>query len=121
MDDYDPEKNYIRLIETIEELEDKNFRLTEDWYERHKKYILKYREVFPNFKFVNKDFEDKEFRILAREVEMIISNLVHEIKVNNSFDLELYLVLNKNIKQLCDMLNEESELMNMISRLSMDF
>lgn len=122
MDDHScPTKNYIRLLETIEEIENVNFRFTEDWYERHKKYILKYREVFPNFKYINQDTNDKRFRALANDCEIIISNLVRNIRINNSFDLEMYLMLVKNFKTLLEILDEDNNLANMISQLSMDF
>lgn len=122
MDDHScPTKNYIRLLETIEELENVNFRFTEDWYERHKKYILKYREVFPNFKYINQDTKDKRFRALANDCEIIISNLVRDIKMNNQFDLEMYLMLVKNFKTLMEILDEDANLAEMIAQLSMDF
>jgi len=117
-DVFSPSDNYLKLLKTIEELEN-NVRITEDWYEEHKIIILKYRDAFPNFRYVNDEFEDVEFRKKAEEVEVLISNLIHEIKVKKTFNLKLYLILNKHLKRMCDIIYGEEELINMVNELSM--
>lgn len=113
-----PATNYSRILDTIEYIED-NGRITEDWIEEHKQHILKYRTMFPNFRDINEDFEDSEFRQTAISTETIISNLVHEIKTRKTFTVKIYLLLNKNLKDLCDLIYGEQELMRMIEELSM--
>lgn len=113
-----PELNYRRLIETIQTLES-GFRLTEDWVEEHKKHILKYREMFPNFSNVNEEFGENEFRKKAYENEMVLANLVHEIKVCGRINLKLYLILNKHMKTMCEYIWTEDELANMMGDMGM--
>jgi hypothetical protein len=113
-----PYDNYLRLLKTIETIENK-FRLTEDWYEEHKKHILKYREEFPNLKFINQDVEDKEFRKKADEAEVLISSLVNEITTTKTFTLKLYLLLNKRLKELTEIILGEDELLNMLQQMRM--
>lgn len=111
-------RNYLRLIETIKHLEN-NVRITEDWYEEHKQHILKYREMFPNFRYINEEFEDSEFRKKAEETETILSSLTHEIKIKKIFNLKLYLLLNKHLRRMCDIIYGEEELTDMLNQLSM--
>ncbi len=112
------ESNYVRLLKTIQELES-GVRVTEDWVEEHKRIILLYRDTFPNFRAVNEEFRDKEFRKKADESEVLISNLVHEIKVSGTINLRYYLILVKHIKIMCDLVWDEHDLSSMLERMRM--
>lgn len=112
------EMNYLRLIETIQELES-NFRVTEDWTEDHKQHIFKYREMFPDFNKVNEDIESSDFRQKAYEAEIIITNLIHEIKFNGTINLKFYLILNKHLKYLCESVWSEDELADILGNMRM--
>ena len=46
-DVFSPSDNYYKLLKTIEELEN-NIRITEDWYEEHKKLI--FNMIFKSYK-----------------------------------------------------------------------
>ena len=117
-DEYNfPYNNYLRLLNTIHSLEN-SVRFTEDWYEEHKRHILKYREIFSNYALINEDITDPVFRKLADETETLLSNLVHDIKIRNTFSLKIYLLLNKHLKELCDLIYGEDELMNLLNELS---
>jgi hypothetical protein len=113
-----PYDNYLRVVHTIETLES-GIRLTEDWFEEHKKHILKYREVFPNFQTINEYVEDTEFRRKAYETETLLSNLVQEIHVRGVFTPRMYLLLNKRLKELCELIWNENELLDMFSGMRM--
>lgn len=113
-----PYDNYLRIVNTIRSIE-MGVRFTEDWYEEHKKHILKYRENFPNFHQVNQDFEDVDFRKKATEVETIMSNLVHEIEFRGTFNVKLYLILNKHLKTMCELIWGEEELLQMLGQMRM--
>jgi hypothetical protein len=113
-----PHENYLRLLQTIETIEG-GARLTEDWYEEHKEHIEKYRDVFPNFHKVNEDIEADEFRKKANEGEILLSNLVNEIQLRKTFNVRIYLALNKKLKELCEFIWGEDELLNMLGRMSM--
>lgn len=111
-----PHENYLRLLTTIKEIES-GVRLTEDWFEEHKQHILKYREVFPNFRKVNEDMHDQEFRTKANETETLLSNLVNEIESRNIFTTKVYLLLNKRMKELCELIWGEDELLKMLGQM----
>lgn len=111
-----PHENYLRLLTTIKEIES-GVRLTEDWFEEHKQHILKYREVFPNFRKVNEDMHDQEFRTKANETETVLSNLVNEIQSRNIFTTKVYLLLNKRMKELCEIIWGEDELLEMLGQM----
>lgn len=113
-----PHENYLRILNTIQTIESK-CRLTEDWFEEHKQHIFKYREVFPNFRNVNEDMEDKDFRKKADETEILLSNLIHEIKHRSLFDVKVYLLLNKRMKELCELIWGEDELLEMLGKMGL--
>ena len=111
-----PYENYLRLLNTIKDIES-NARLTEDWFEEHKQHILKYRDVFPNFRKVNEDVEDPTFRKKADETETLLSNLIDEILSRNIFTTRVYLLLNKKMKELCEIIWGEDELLEMLGQM----
>lgn len=113
-----PYENYLRVLETIQTLET-NTRLTEDWYEEHKQHILKYRDYFSNFGTINQEVEDREFRTKARDIEVILSSLVHEVKSRKLFNVKTYLILNKLLKEIVEFLWSEEDLASMIEKMSM--
>ena len=113
-----PHENYLRLLNTIKEIES-NSRLTEDWFEEHKHHILKYRDTFPNFRKVNEEMEDAEFRRKADETETILANLIHELQSRKTFTAKTYLLLNKRMKELCELIWGEDELLEMLGRMAL--
>lgn len=114
-----PHENYLRLLQTIQTLENENIRLTEDWYDEHRKHILMYRTIFPNFRTVNEEIESDEFRTKAAETEIILESLVHEVQTRTLFNLKMYLMLNKHLKQLCEIIWGEDELLEMLGRMGL--
>jgi hypothetical protein len=113
-----PYDNYLRLISVIQLIES-GARVTEDWVEEHKQHILKYRDAFPNFRKVNEEMDDSDFRRKADETEVILSNLVHEVITRKTFTVKLYLLLNKRMKELCEIIWGEDELSDMLGRMGM--
>ncbi len=113
-----PYENYLRLITAIQTIES-GARLTEDWFEEHKYHILKYRDVFPNFREVNEDMQGQDFRKKADEAEILLSNLVNEIMNRSLFNVKVYLLLNKRMKELCELIWGETELLEMLGRMGL--
>lgn len=113
-----PVENYLRIVHTVETLE-VGIRITEDWMEEHKEHILKYRNVFPNFETVNPDIEDSEFREKAKQTETLLANLSHQIKTQGTFNVKLYLILNKHMKSMCEIIYGEDQLAEMVQQLCM--
>lgn len=113
-----PYENYLRVLETIQSIES-GARLTEDWFQEHISHIFKYREVFPNIGRINEDVEDAEFRKKAAEAETLLSNLVHEINSRKIFTVKTYLLLNKRLKDLTEIMYGEDELLEMLGKMGM--
>ncbi len=113
-----PHENYLRILTAIQKIESGS-RLTEDWFEEHKQHIFKYREVFPNFRKVNEDVHDPDFRKKAEETETILSNLINEIQTRNIFTPRMYLLLNKRLKELCELIWGEDELLEMMGKMGL--
>lgn len=97
-------ENHFRLTQTVTFLTNGG-RVTEDWKEEHRRHILKYREVFPNFAEVNEEVDDPDFRRTAQETEVLLANLVQSIRANRFIDrndLKFYLMLNQHMIKLCE-------------------
>lgn len=113
-----PYENYLRLLQTIQTLES-GARLSEDWFSEHIGHIQKYRDVFPNIEKINEDIKDIEFRKKASEAEVLLSNLVDEIKKRGTFTTKLYLLLNKRMKDLTEIMFSEDELLEMLGKMGL--
>jgi len=113
-----PVNNYLRLLSVIQTIES-GAKLTEDWYCEHIQHILKYRQEFPNFRKVNEYVDDHEFRKKADEAETILSNLVHEVTFKHLFTPKLYYLLNKRMKELCEIIWGEDELSDLLGKMGM--
>lgn len=113
-----PYDNYLRLLQTIQTLES-GARLTEDWFCEHTEHILKYRSTFPDIRRINEDVEDSEFRKKASEAEVILSSLVSEIKSRGTFTVKTYLLLNKRMKDLSELISDEDDLIEMVGKMGL--
>lgn len=112
----DPYENFCRLKRTVTFLTNGG-KVTEDWMEEHTKYILKYREVFPNLRQTNPEVEDRKFRKTAEEGEVLLSNLIQNIQVNRFFNVKFYLTFNQHMITLTEYLFTEEELEFCMSKL----
>lgn len=113
----DKYENYCRLQRTVTFLTNGG-RVTEEWMEEHRRHILKYREIIPNYAEVNQDTDDMEFRKIARETEVLLSNLVESIRVNRFFNVRFYLIFNQHMVKLCAYFFSDDELELCMSKLS---
>lgn len=120
MNDDEKEKNYYRLINTIEYLKNDG-HISEDWMEEHKSYIQYYRKIIPDYNSINIETTDKTFRECAYKVEIILRVLIKEIKARNYFNTKMYLELNQKILYMIDYLDNNGidELTNELLKLSM--
>jgi len=112
-----PYENYCRLKRTVTFITNGG-RVTEEWMEEHRRHILKYHEIFPNFSQTNQEIEDPEFRKTAHEAETLLANLVQSIRVNRFFNVKFYLMLNQHMIKLCEYIFTEDELEFCMSKLS---
>ena len=113
----DPYDNYCLLERTVKFLESGG-RVTEEWMEEHRKYILKYYEVFPNFSEVNQEIKDPTFRKNAEECEVLLGTLIQSIRTNRFFNVKFYLMLIQRMIALCQFIFTEDELEFCMSKLS---
>jgi hypothetical protein len=110
-------ENYCRLQRTVTFLTNGG-RVTEEWMEEHRLHILKYQEMFPNFSQTNQEIDDPDFRKVAQESEVLLSNLVQSIGANRFFNVKFYLMLNQHMIKMCQFIFTEDELELCMSKLS---
>jgi hypothetical protein len=110
-------ENYCRLQRTVTFLTTGG-RVTEEWMEEHRLHILKYHVMFPNFSQTNEEIDDPDFRKIAHESEILLSNLVQSIRINRFFNVKFYLMLNQHMLKMCQVIFTEDELQLCMSKLS---
>lgn len=88
--------NYCRLLETIEYIESGG-RITEDWMESQKEHIQTIARFFVDgFQDLNPEIENKEFRTITREADVIMNSLLTSIHYDKTFKVGHYnILLNK--------------------------
>ena len=117
MSDYtDAEKsyNYTMLMNAIH-YHTNNNRITEDWMEDHKKFIMQIRNTYDNFALANIEIKDKRFRLLAENSELILSHLAYEIQTERTFTVVMYFSLCQNLKRMFEIATEVDDLSEMLS------
>lgn len=106
--------NYNMLMDALDH-HTNNKRITEDWMEEHKKFIMLIRHTYDNFALANTDIQERQFRALAEDTELILSHLAYEIQTDKTFTVSVYFNLCRNIKRMYEITSEVddlSELMN---------
>jgi hypothetical protein len=111
-------ENYMFIVSTIQSLQTTQ-RITEDWMQYHMHAILRWRSWIPNFSEVNEDREDEEFRKLCARTETLMDYVVGQIRERKSFEVIFYLHLLQCMKQIIDMLQDETDLSDMLNSMSM--
>ncbi len=117
MADYTDEekaKNYAMLVDALRCYATRQ-RITEDWMEEHKKLILRVRDYYTNVSLANLDIQDRQFRALADDTELILCHLVYEIQTERTFTVDMYYKLCRNLKRMFEIalqVDDLSELLN---------
>jgi hypothetical protein len=117
MTDYTDEekaKNYAMLVDALRCYTTRE-RITEDWMEEHKKLILRVRDYYTNVSLANLDIQDRQFRSLADDTELILCHLVYEIQTERTFTVDMYYKLCRNLKRMFEIalqVDDLSELFN---------
>jgi hypothetical protein len=109
-------RNYKLLLDTHEFFLNGG-RITEDWLEEHKLYILRYRSWYSDYTTMNDEVEDENFRRICRDVETILSHLVMQIDKTNTYDPKVYKILNEYLKNMCECLFSEEELNDLMNNM----
>jgi len=109
-------RNYKLLLDTNEFFLNGG-RITEDWLEEHKVYILRYRSWYSDYTTMNDEVEDENFRKICRDVETILSYLVMQIDKTNTYDPKVYKILNEYLKNMCECLFSDDELNELMNNM----
>ncbi len=101
--------NYCRLVETIQFIE-AGGRITEDWMEHHKSVIHVYHDAFPyGFQALNPEINNKEFRSLGEQAEVLMNSLLTSIQYEKTFKVGHYLLLLQRLFRMVQIVNEHHE------------
>lgn len=114
--DEQKQTNHARILEVIHHQKTRG-RITEDWMEDQKKFILIIRDFFGNIEMANMDRQDREYRIIAEETEMLLNHLVEEIVETKRFSVDVYYKLSANLDKMVNLLYEEQELCDLMGGL----
>lgn len=114
----EPEENYRRLVSTIEYLNSKK-RITEDWMEEHKQIIFEYRNAFPDLSKANEEVKNRDFRNIANKGELLLADLIREIKLTRFFTIEDYYELCMCFYNMCQYLYTDDELNAMLESMKL--
>ena len=114
--DEQKQTNHARILEVIHHQKSRG-RITEDWMEDQKKFILIIRDFFGNIEMANMDRQDREYRIIAEETEMLLNHLVEEIVETKTFSVDVYYKLSANLDRMVNLLFEEQELCDLMGGL----
>jgi len=108
--------NYKLLLDTHEFFLNGG-RITEDWLEEHKVYILRYRSWYSDYTTMNDEVEDENFRKICKDVETILSYLIMQIDKTNTYDPKVYKILNEYLKNMCECLFSDDELNELMNNM----
>ena len=95
------ENNYLELVGAIEYLK-RNGRLSEDWLEDSRALIRKYRAWWPNMAFMNPDIQDREFRKMCGEAELLLAELMRGVHANDFVNVKLFGIFLNKVKLIID-------------------
>jgi hypothetical protein len=115
--------NYCRLVETIEYIESGG-RITEDWMECQKTHIHTIASFFTEgFQNLNPEIKTQEFRKIAKEVDVIMNNLLSSIHYEKTFKVGHYNILLNKILIMFKLSHEfhekEDELSEFMNNMSL--
>lgn len=116
--DYQKHQNFLKILRTTQYLDDGG-RITEDWMEEHKAMILQYREWIDDYTDVNEEITEPGFRKCCRDAETLISHLVHSIWSTRTFEVKIYHIFMRHMKQIIETVNTDDEMSDLLSMLKM--
>lgn len=95
------ENNYLELVAAIKYLE-RAGRLSEDWLEDSRAMIRKYRTWWPNMAFMNSEIQDKDFRKMCGEAELLLAELMRGVQSNDFVNVKLFGIFLNKLKMIID-------------------
>lgn len=110
------QERYRFILDTIEELES-GIDFDQEWYDVHSQKMLEYQKYFVNFRDLNPEVADKEFRDALGSLDIYIEGMISEYNIYRWFDSNKYLKFNRTILWTVEYLTnrtEEDELSDML-------
>lgn len=95
------ENNYLELVAAIKYLE-RAGRLSEDWLEDSRAMIRKYRTWWPNMAFLNQEIQDRDFRKMCGEAELLLAELMRGVQSNDFVNVKLFGIFLNKVKAIID-------------------
>jgi hypothetical protein len=109
--------NWLQVYNAIKFLENDG-RITEDWMEEQKYYILRWRDWIPDFSTLNQEVEDSTFRQRCVYAEGMMCQLIAMIRETKTFDPSVYLLLLKSIEYIRASITNVDDITEWITYLS---
>lgn len=110
--------NFAKIMTTNQYLDDGG-AITDEWMAEHKQLILQYREWISDYSIVNDEIEEISFRKCCSETEILLSQLCHSIWSSGTFNVKIYHIFMRRMKQILDTIYTEDELSELLGGLSM--
>lgn len=111
-------ENYKLLLDTDRFFKIKG-NITPEWIEIHKQHILKYRTWYSDYSKIDENIIEPEFRKICKEIETLISYLVHQINTTNTFHIEFYRILNEHLKSMCQSQFGDEDLEDIMANMNL--
>ena len=111
-------QNFLEILTTVQYLDDGG-RITEDWMEESKNQILMYRSWISDYSQVNEEIGDKVFRKCCFDTEVLLRQLCHSIHSTKTFDVKVYHMFMRKMKQIVEQIVSEDEMVALLSGMSM--
>ena len=95
--------NYLRLKQTIKEVEDSGYnQRSVEWYRQHYTILQSYRDAFSNLNHIDLEIKDTEFRETSSLSENLLKRLMFDFEHHGWFGLYDYIKLNRLLVFLTD-------------------
>ena len=112
-------RNYNRLREAMEDIQNMDDMEDPDWMYEHRAHILAYRSMYKDLRKLRPEITDVRFLTLASEAEQILQHLCQQIENLDLFDISWYFNLNVNLVKMIEYDMEPDDLVDMINDISM--
>ena len=116
--------NYLQLMRVLIDVGDRT-HIDQWWKDEHREFIMNIRKHFEDFNCVLVIAQDDEQRTALEEnkrrAEILMRNLENSIRVNGTFDIQVYRLFAENVEPLVrqyipkDELDEISEQLGFMS------
>uniref|UniRef100_A0A6C0KEI2 Uncharacterized protein n=1 Tax=viral metagenome TaxID=1070528 RepID=A0A6C0KEI2_9ZZZZ len=116
--------NYLKLMRVLIDVGDRT-HIDQWWKDEHREFIMNIRKHFEDFNCVLVIAQDDEQRTALEEnkrrAEILMRNLENSIRVNGTFDIQVYRLFAENVEPLVrqyipkDELDEISEQLGFMS------